>query len=409
MAELIPWDEFEDEYASNFGDTGNVAYPLRMALGTLIIKEKKNTSNKETIQEIVESRYLQYFIGLHDFTHKTPFDQSAVTRFAQRLGSDIIQRVNQRVCEIAENRNNNNDDHDNTPNDTDSNDENKGKIILDSTCAPSDIRYPTDVSLMNQSREKLENIIDTLHEPMCGKQVKPRTYRKAARKDYLSWAKKRKKSGWKKALRKQLGYVGRDLRIIDEILQREELCTLSPRQIKDLDTIRILYTNLLCFFAIHTSSKCKLFACFLIFLLHLLYHKSSLKSVFMRGMGLCNSPYIEALSSYLTGCSGNVKYEHEFGKHLSDFTKIEDIDFEKLEIFCINIVDEKPIYVENFKLDIDGALIVELLIQYDVEGNIYLIDGYLKEQEIDSEGFKNFKFSYLTGMIYTITQDENNI
>lgn len=39
MAEIIPWEEFEDEYAAKFGETGNVAYPLRMALGTLIIKK----------------------------------------------------------------------------------------------------------------------------------------------------------------------------------------------------------------------------------------------------------------------------------------------------------------------------------------------------------------------------------
>ena len=244
MAALVPWSEFEDEYALNFGKTGNVAHPLRMALGTLIIKEKKKTSNEETVQEVLESRYLQYFIGLHDFTNVAPFDQSAITRFAQRLGADIIQRVNQRICEISQERNNNKEDDNpsNNSNDETSN-ENKGKIIMDATCAPSDIRYPTDVSLMNQAREKLEDIIDTLHEPMRGKQSKPRTYRKTARKDYLSWAKRRKRNGWKKALRKQLGYVGRDLRIIDEMYKREELGALSSRQIKDLDTIRTLYNQ----------------------------------------------------------------------------------------------------------------------------------------------------------------------
>ena len=247
MAELIPWEEFEDEYASKFGKTGNVAYPLRMALGTLIIKEKKNTSNEETIQEIVESRYLQYFIGLHDFTNDAPFDQSAVTRFAQRLGSDIVQRVNQRICEIAQEKNNNNDQGGSSNNTGSKDDVNKtvnknvGKIILDATCAPSDIRYPTDVSLLNQAREKLESMIDTLHKPMRGKQAKPRTYRKTARKDYLSWAKKRKKRGWKVAVRKQLGYVGRDLRSIDEMLQMEGLGTLTRRQLKDLATIQMLF------------------------------------------------------------------------------------------------------------------------------------------------------------------------
>ncbi|MBE1556824.1 hypothetical protein [Sporosarcina limicola] len=46
---------------------------------------------------------------------------------------------------------------------------NQGKLLLDATCAPSDITYPTDIGLLNKSREKLEKIIDTLHKPLAGK------------------------------------------------------------------------------------------------------------------------------------------------------------------------------------------------------------------------------------------------
>lgn len=66
---------------------------------------------------------------------------------------------------------------------------NKGRLIIDATCAPADIRYPTDLSLLNEAREKLEMIIDILYEPFKGQMVKPRTYRRNARKDYLSQAK----------------------------------------------------------------------------------------------------------------------------------------------------------------------------------------------------------------------------
>ncbi len=45
MVELIPWAEFEKEYAENFSETmGAPAKPFRMALGALIIKEKLGTS-----------------------------------------------------------------------------------------------------------------------------------------------------------------------------------------------------------------------------------------------------------------------------------------------------------------------------------------------------------------------------
>ena len=41
LADQIPWDTFEAKYAELFpSDTGNVAKPLRMALGALIIQTK---------------------------------------------------------------------------------------------------------------------------------------------------------------------------------------------------------------------------------------------------------------------------------------------------------------------------------------------------------------------------------
>lgn len=60
MANLIPWDEFEEEYAKNFAeDIGRPALQFRMALGGLIIKEKLGTSGRETVEQIKENPYLQ--------------------------------------------------------------------------------------------------------------------------------------------------------------------------------------------------------------------------------------------------------------------------------------------------------------------------------------------------------------
>ena len=40
-------------------------------------------------------------------------------------------------------------------------------MIVDATCAPSNIRYPQDVSLLNEARENAEKLLDTLHAPMA--------------------------------------------------------------------------------------------------------------------------------------------------------------------------------------------------------------------------------------------------
>jgi transposase, IS5 family len=61
MAEIIPWDEIEQEYAKLFeNEIGNVAKPARMALGALIIKEKCGYSDIETVEQIAENPYLQF-------------------------------------------------------------------------------------------------------------------------------------------------------------------------------------------------------------------------------------------------------------------------------------------------------------------------------------------------------------
>jgi transposase, IS5 family len=101
--------------------------------------------------------------------------------------------------------------------------ENAGTLIVDLTVAPADIAYPTDIELLNTAREKTEHLIDVLYAtlPKEQKTEKPRTYRKKARRDHLAIAKQRKRSikSIRKALRKQLGYVGRNIKTIHKLLE----------------------------------------------------------------------------------------------------------------------------------------------------------------------------------------------
>ena len=121
--------------------------------------------------------------------------------------------------------------------------ENKGKLILDSTCAPADIKFPTDLNLLNEAREKVEAIIDALYEPLKEEQTKPRTYRNIARRDYLRTAKNRKASlkTLTKAVGKQLRYLKRDIKSVDRLLDKSSLSLLSRKQYKDLLVVRELF------------------------------------------------------------------------------------------------------------------------------------------------------------------------
>jgi len=100
MAQIIPWSEFESEYAANFpADKGAPAKSFRMALGALIIKEKLGISDRSTVEQIRENPYLQYFIGLSSYSNGLAFDPSLLVHFRQRISPNLINKVNERMVE----------------------------------------------------------------------------------------------------------------------------------------------------------------------------------------------------------------------------------------------------------------------------------------------------------------------
>lgn len=87
LAKIIPWESIEERYANLFpSNRGQIAKPVRMALGALIIKEKLSLSDRETVEQITENPYLQYFIGLREYQAQPPFDPSLMVHFRKRFG-----------------------------------------------------------------------------------------------------------------------------------------------------------------------------------------------------------------------------------------------------------------------------------------------------------------------------------
>ena len=246
MANLIPWSEFEVEYAINFSDErGAPALPFRMALGSLIIKEKLGISDRETVEQIKENPYLQYFIGLSSYSNKAPFDPSMLVHFRERLGVDLITRISEETFKETREKAMEEPEKKNELVSKEKPVKNRGKLIVDATCAPADIRYPTDLNLLNQGRIVTEKIIDILHKLVKTEwKKKPITHRRIARKEYLKVAKKRRPSQKeiKKAIKKQLKYVSRNLSSIDQLIEEgASLTNLSKRQYKILLVVSEVY------------------------------------------------------------------------------------------------------------------------------------------------------------------------
>ena len=171
---------------------------------------------------ISENIYLQYFCGLTSFQTKVPFHPTVFVDIRKRMGAGDFDSWNELIIikaddlkpakkkTITENK------------DSDNASKNKGTLKIDATVANQKITFPTDAGLLNTARKESERIIDVLYKQSCLK--KPRDYRRIARTEFLIFSKKRRKSKKeiRKFIRKNLGYLKRNLTSIEKLLNAIE-------------------------------------------------------------------------------------------------------------------------------------------------------------------------------------------
>lgn len=236
LAAIIPWDEIEKQYARQFSKSlGAPAKRSRMALGALIIKQRLKTSDEETVQQIRENPYLQLFLGFEGFGTEVPFDASMMVYFRKRFGAKTLNEINELLIAEARKDKSAEDDQPKQPK-KNSEPPNQGQLILDASCVPQDIRHPTDLGLLNDARVATEKIIDLLHAAGSSAEKKPRTYRECARREFLRCAKNKRLSlkEFYKGRKKQLQYLGRNLRSIKKLVEQVDLGVLPRRSYRDL-------------------------------------------------------------------------------------------------------------------------------------------------------------------------------
>jgi IS5 family transposase len=229
MSQLIPWDALSEGYDQNLNTTqGRPAKDARLVIGAVIIKHKLCLSDEETVCQIQENPYLQYFVGLSGYQMAVPFVPSLLVEVRKRMGQNTFDSFHEAIIgqldKIQSNPpttdSNDNDDQSPPGSVIESDPEtHQGKLILDATVVEQAIRYPTDLSLLNEARELTEIIIDTLY-PKTPLTKKPRTYREKARSAYLAIVKQRRPGSRvvRKGIRQQCQYLRRNLGHIDALL-----------------------------------------------------------------------------------------------------------------------------------------------------------------------------------------------
>ena len=218
LSRCIPWDELaEGCYAGLSSSQGRPAKDARPVIGAVIIKHKLCLSDEETVLQIQENPYLQYFAGSAGCSNEPPFAPSLFVEIRKRMGPAVFETFHQAILGAVQDEKTkgkrqdasdtmeseqNGDGSGRDPNPPAGGEEKEvveppvanhrqGKLILDATVAEQAIRYPTDLSLLNEARQFSEQIIDRLY-PHTGWTRKPRTYRQKARQSFLAVARRRR-------------------------------------------------------------------------------------------------------------------------------------------------------------------------------------------------------------------------
>ncbi|MDR2533308.1 MAG: transposase [Tannerellaceae bacterium] len=89
---LIPYDEICGIYRRKapLSSRGRPSINPRIVLGPPMIKYLCNLDDRETVDQISENVYMQYFPGYSSFTSDKPFDASLFVDIRKQLGLEII-------------------------------------------------------------------------------------------------------------------------------------------------------------------------------------------------------------------------------------------------------------------------------------------------------------------------------
>ena len=211
MGDKLPWAEFEKVYNKHLKNdaAGASNRPGRMVIAALIIKHKLNLSDEETILTIQENPYMQYMCGLTEYTDKPIFAPSLFVIIRKRITIDDINNLTLELAKKAQSvkkKDDNDGDGGGNPAETRPTD-----LKADATCADAEMRYPTDIDLVEDGSRYIDRLLDKV-SAIKGVR-KPQNERNRIRAEYLYVIKRKHKGAKliKNALGRMLPLLYRDI------------------------------------------------------------------------------------------------------------------------------------------------------------------------------------------------------
>lgn len=199
-------------------DQGRPSIPCRAQTGTLMLKCLKDLPDRDTVHYVQENIYAQRFCGLTPSkASRYMHPATGLSNFRARIGPEGMVLIQEVLTCAASGRS-----------------LKKGnKLILDTTCIPLDILYPTDIRLLERCRREVMRLFQQARR--LSLKLLCRTYNRTARKVFVSFSKlgKPNKKTRKRVHKQMFQFVRRNLKQLMDLRHRatRELgpqCHMNP-------------------------------------------------------------------------------------------------------------------------------------------------------------------------------------
>jgi len=200
LAKKIDWNYFEDEFGPLYSDKGRGGMPIRLMVGSLILKRLYNLGDETLVEEWEMNPYMQYFCGESTFQHQFPCDPSDFVHFRKRIGEKGIEKIFIHSVQIH------------------GKDATNEKAVSDTTVQENNVTFPTDAKLAKKIIERCNKIAQK--EGIQQRQSYKRVSKQHLRDTYNPKHPRRRKKA-KSAQRKLVTISGRLIRELERKMKKD--------------------------------------------------------------------------------------------------------------------------------------------------------------------------------------------
>lgn len=256
LADALDWKHIEAEYNKRLSNQSRGACnkPARMVIGAMLIKHTLCCSDEVTVVSIQENPYMQYLVGLKYFQEAPVFSPELFVTLRKRIDdkffNDIMLSIH-KDC-IKKSGTSESEHSDKSDSETSGNSHpsasspvtHKGKMKIDATCTDAEMRYPTDINILEDSSREIERLAQKVSSKAGI--AKPRSCRGEARSCFVRYMKKKHKG--KKLIRETkkllLHLLSKDVHGFINLLGRlgtDILSCLNHRDLSNFSAVRKAY------------------------------------------------------------------------------------------------------------------------------------------------------------------------